>query len=218
MPGFHRLAVRRTGSPRTSVPVLVVDGRAIGDSSEILAYADGVAADERKLYPKQDRAAAEVRSIEDHLDETLGPDLRRVIYFHLLPDRRTAFALFDANTPRWQRAALRAVYPRLRKVMQRFMRIDERTAAQSLERVHAVFDDFERRLADGRPYLTGDRFTAADLTLAALAAPAVRPPEHPARVPDLDRLPAPLIGLTRELQDRSLGAFVRRMYREHRTA
>src|SRR5258708_6655248 len=37
MPGFHRLAVRRTGSRRTSVPVLVVDGRAIGDSTEILA-------------------------------------------------------------------------------------------------------------------------------------------------------------------------------------
>jgi glutathione S-transferase len=195
MPGFHRLAVRRTGSRRTSVPVLVVDGRAIGDSTEILAYADSVAAPGRKLYPEDRRAAAEVRAIEERLDETLGPDLRRVMYFHVLPERPVVIALFSANAPRWQRAALRVVYPALRRAMERFMQIDEASAGQSLERVRAIFGEFEKRLADGRPYLTGDRFTA-----------------------DLDMFSPPLIALIRELQERPLGAFVQRMYREHRAA
>ena len=36
-------------------------------------------------------------------------------------------------------------------------------------------------LADGRPFLLGDRFTAADLTFAALAAPVVLPPRYGVR-------------------------------------
>jgi glutathione S-transferase len=216
MPGFHRLAVRRTGSRRTSVPVFVTDGRAIGDSSEILAYANGVAPTERKLYPEDRRIAAEVEAIEERLDETLGPDLRRAMYFHVLPERSLVISLFSANAPRWQRVALRGVYPLLRRGMERFMKITEQSAAESIDHVRAVCDDLEKRLADGRPYLTGDRFTAADLTLAALAAPAVRPFEHPTRLPALDALPPPLAALVRELQERPLAAFVRRMYREHR--
>jgi glutathione S-transferase len=125
--------------------------------------------------------------------------------------------LFSTRTPVWQGAALRVAYPRLRRVMESFMKIDERTAAQSFDEVRRIFDGLEKRLADGRPYLTGDRFTAADLTLAALAAPAVRPPEHPAYMLAVEQLPPALAAATSEYGQRPIGAFVRRMYAEHRT-
>ena len=46
----------------------------------------------------------------------------------------------------------------------------------------AVFEKLESLLADRR-YLLEDRFTRADLTLAALTAPMWDPPEHPTRWP-----------------------------------
>jgi glutathione S-transferase len=216
IPGFHRFAVRRAGSARTSVPVLVVDGRAIGDSTEILAFADGLSSPERRLFPVESRLCEQVRALENELDETLGPHLRRVVYFHLLPARRTTLPLFDNSTPRWERTAVRVVFPVLRTVMRRFMDIDERTAAESLDKVRVLFDALERRLSDGRPYLTGERFTAADLTLAALAAPSVQPPEHPIPFGLGEALPPRAAELLRETQARPVGAFVQRMYREHR--
>jgi glutathione S-transferase len=216
LPGFHRLAVRRTGSAHTSVPVLVVGGRTIGDSTDILAYADAMASAERRLYPEAARARADVLALEEELDEGLGPDFRRVMYFHVLPQRATAMGMFEQSTPRWELWGVRAVFPILRRGMKRFMKIDERTAAESLERVLRVFDAIEKRLADGRSYLAGDRFTAADLTFAALAGGAMKPPEHPIRFPPDDVFPRSLVTLLRETRERPAGAFIRRMYREHR--
>jgi glutathione S-transferase len=218
LPGFHRLAVRRAGSPRTSVPVLVVDGRTLGDSTDILAYADAMAPPARRLYPDAAGPRNDVLALEEELDEGLGPDFRRVMYFHVLPRRAVAMGMFEQSTPRWELWGVKAVFPLLRRGMKRFMKIDERTAAESLDRVLRVFDRIEKRLSDGRPYLTGDRFTAADLTFAALAGGAMKPPEHPVRFPPDDVFPESLGALLRETRERPAGAFVRRMYRDHRGA
>ena len=56
----------------------------------------------------------------------------------------------------------------------------------------AEFDAIAARLADGRPYLTGDRFTAADLTFACLAAAVVLPPEYGVALPQPEALPGPV--------------------------
>jgi glutathione S-transferase len=216
MPGFHGFAVRRAGSPRTSVPVLQVDGKVIGDSTDILVWADAHAPAERKIYPPEARLRADVDATEHDFDEGLGPHLRRVVYFHLLPRRSVVISLCDVNTPRWQGVALRAGFPVLRALMRRSMRIDERTAARSLDEVRRTFDAIEKRLGDGRRYLVGDRFTAADLTFAALVGPAVQPEEHPVRFPDASELPTEAAALLRETQERPAGQFVKRMYKEHR--
>ena len=50
--------------------------------------------------------------------------------------------------------------------------------------IDRVFEDIAARLAGGRRYLVGDRFTAADLTLAALAAPALLPAGYGVRLPE----------------------------------
>jgi glutathione S-transferase len=217
VPGFHRIAVRRAKSVKTSVPVLVVDGKALGDSSDIVAYADARAASGCELLPKNEAARREVLALEDHLDEELGPHIRRVMYFHLLPRPRVVFGLMDQRTPAWQRAALRAAFPVLFAGMRRFMSIDARTAEESRGRSLRVFDEIEKRLEGGRRYLVGDTFTAADLTAASLAGPAVSPPEHSVQFPDIEALPPAAAALLREVQARPVAAYLRRMYAEHRT-
>jgi len=219
-PGLHRFAVRRAGG-RTSVPVLVTDdGRTLADSSEIVVFADQLAPSARKLLPADGRARAEVVALEDKLDTDLAPHIRRFIYFHLLPRRAETLRLFDVRTPWLERLAVRALCPLLRRFMRRMMRIDAPRALQSRDRTRRSFDEVGALLSDGRPFLTGDGFSSADIAFAAFAAPLVLPPEHPATGSILglsaEALPEALASEARHLQATPAGAFARRMYREKR--
>src|SRR2546421_10080066 len=60
---IHRFAARRAGGGKT-VPVLIFDDGVLGESADILAYADAHAPPEARLYPVDPTQAAEVRSLE----------------------------------------------------------------------------------------------------------------------------------------------------------
>jgi glutathione S-transferase len=64
-------------------------------------------------------------------------------------------------------------------------------------------------LSDGRRHLCGDRFTAADLTFACLAAAVVLPPEYGVALPQ--GLPE-----LRVFQEHPAGAYALRLFRELR--
>jgi glutathione S-transferase len=233
-PGLHRFAVRRAGG-RHSVPLLLTDqGEALLESSLIVRFADARATDGRKLLPADDRTRDHATALERQLDDELAPHIRLFVYFHLLPRRPETLRLFDIRTPWMERIAVRVFYPFLRRTMERFMRIDAANAADSRDRTRRSFDQISALLNDGRPYLTGDHFTSADIAFAAFAAPLVLPPEHPAtgkaRDPSeasagngngnvavaLDALPPELAAEARHLQATPAGSFAARLYRERR--
>jgi glutathione S-transferase len=72
------------------------------------------------------------------------------------------------------------------------------------------------RLEDGRRYLCGDAFTAADLAFAALAAPVIVPPEYGTPLPAPDELPAEMAAGVRAFRAHPAGAFASRLFREER--
>jgi glutathione S-transferase len=82
--------------------------------------------------------------------------------------------------------------------------------------VRASFDRVAERLADGRPYLCGERFTAADLTFSALAASVLMPPEYGVPLPQPDELPPAMAAKVRELRAHPAGAHALKMFREER--
>ena len=84
------------------------------------------------------------------------------------------------------------------------------------ERTWQAFDEIGERLADGRRYLCGDRFTAADLTFAALSAALVVPPEYGVRLPQPEILPAPIAEPVRAFRRHPAGAYALRIFREER--
>lgn len=218
VPVFHVLVARRTSGRRT-VPVLVVDGQVLGDSSDILAWIDQRLPEAQRLYPADGALRAEVEALEDRFDEALGPHVRRMAYFHLLPHKQLVVPLLGAGVrSRREQWGLRLGYPLLAGVMRRAMKITPEGAARSQLRVEQVWSEVEARLADGRRYLCGDRFSAADLTFAALAAPAVCPPEYGGPLPPLGEVPAPLRELSERLQATPAGRFALRLYREERAA
>ncbi|WP_437605342.1 glutathione S-transferase family protein [Sorangium sp. So ce834] len=226
LPLAHALPALRAGG-RRSVPVLVTRAGAVSDSTDILRYADAFVPSEHALFSGEPGARrADIEALEERFDRELGPAVRRVAYFHALPDEEAMYSLMSgafrsiegagAAPPSWLgRGAFRAYFPVARAVMRRSMRIDAAGAERSRGKIRAVFDAVNERLRDGRPFLAGDRFSAADLAFAALAAPLIAPEHHP--VPfALGGLPAVLRELIEALRAEPAGAFVQRLYREQR--
>jgi glutathione S-transferase len=212
---IHWLAVRRAGGGRTA-PVLVCGGRVLADSAEIVAEADSRAPEGRRLYPDDPAVAAEARELERGFDERLGPQGRLWMYDALRARRDIAIAYACTGVPAWERRALPVAYPLITRVIDRYLGITPAAAARAEAEVRAVFGEVAEQLADGRPYLCGDRFTAADLTFAALAAAVLMPPEYGVPLPQPEELPEPMEAAVQELRAHPAGAHAMAMFRTER--
>lgn len=178
LPVFHYLATRRAGGTRT-VPVLVDGDTVVRDSTDIIAWAD--AKRPGALIPIA--GARELLDIEDDLDNHFGPATRRWAYFHLLPNR-AADRYITAGVPRWERTLLKVTRPAAVAYLRRGLKIDEAGVERSRKKIADTLARVDQIIADGRRYISGDRFTVADLTFAALAAPILLPANHPAQTFD----------------------------------
>lgn len=217
-PGIHALVARAGGGGRT-VPVLVADGQVLSDSTDILQFTDArrsSTAAAPPLYP--DEVRDEVVRLEDSFDERFGPHTRRYAYHHLLDDPRMAAALADGVAARWEQVLFRALLPLLRRLMIRVLALTPEGAARSKARVDEVFDEVAERLSDGRPFLVGESFTAADLTFAALAGPLLMPDQYGFRLPPLSEMPDGFRRDVERLRAKPAGAFVLRIYAEERSS
>jgi glutathione S-transferase len=215
-PFLHRLAVRRARGAPGSVPVLVAGREVIDDSPLIVRWADAHAPPDRKLLPRGGRELDEALALERHLDLDFAPHVRRLAYFHMLPDRTGALGLMSRGTPAHERHMVALAFPVLRVLLRRIMRIDAKGAERSRSKVRAVFDEISERLSDGRPYLMGDRFGAPDLAFAAFSAGLVVPPEHPVYGSTPTAWPPGMKKEAEGLVGTPAAEFVLRMYREHR--
>ena len=96
------------------------------------------------------------------------------------------------------------------------MHITPENGAAALERIRRTFDTVAARLADGRRYLAGPQLTAADLTFAALAAPAVG--QAYGAAPGLgDATPQAMRDEVEALRAHPAGQYALRLWREERS-
>jgi glutathione S-transferase len=219
--GVHRLAARRAGGG-TTVPVLVTgEGPVLGESEAILGYADGHVGADRRLFPADGRARAEVQALCRELDAGLGPDGRRWIYAQMLGHPALMLRFNNQGVPAWEGRALSALWPLATRWVARELGVGPATIREDGARVMRAFDAIAQRLGDGRPHLCGDRFTAADLTFACLAAPVIVPAEYGIPLPQPEQLPAALAAEVRTFRAHPAGAYALRLFRgrrQHRSA
>jgi glutathione S-transferase len=174
-------AWRATG--RGTLPILLLDDRAIGDSTHIIAALED-RYPEPPLYPGDAPGRQRALALEDHFDEQLGPALRAAVVTPLFRhDPDLALRVLTTGMPD-------KAYQRLRplaRIFPAFYRFRHKISDAKLETnratVNAALDRIEQE-RQGRAYLVGDAFTVADLTAAAMLSPLLQPPEiqYPLRV------------------------------------
>jgi len=201
---MHRLAARRAGGSNT-VPVLVTDDGVFAQSEWIVRYADAHLPPELRLF------TGEETELCRWLDAGLGPDARRLIYKHMLPRKQLMLPFNNQGVPAWEARALSGMYPVAVRWARRELSL---TDVDDAPLVFAAFDAIAERLSDGRRHLCGDRFTAADLTFACLAAAVVVPPEYGVRLPQ--DLPEPVAREVRAFREHPAGAYALKLFRELR--
>lgn len=204
-----------TGATRFSTPVLIADDHVITDSSAIVAWAARESGDpSQALY-----WSPEAVDLDRHFSGRFGADTRRLAYWYLLPDDALLREIAERSVGATQARVFMAALPVERRILRTRLRIEEGPSMRARERVIAEFEAVNQRLADGRPYLLGERFSAADLSFAALASIALMVSAEEGYgcwMPARARLPPAFAELGDRLRATPAGAFVLRMFAEER--
>jgi glutathione S-transferase len=209
--GIHRLAARRAGGGAT-VPVLVTPDGAIGESGAILEWIDRALPPQRRLFPADLTARSEVEQLCARFDAELGPKARRLIYVHMFADRPLAIRFNNDGVPAWEDRAVRAGWHGFQRVIGRALDVQPGIEIADEAAVWGEFDFAASLLSDGRPYLCGESFTAADLTFAALSAAVIVPPAYGVELPQPESMKAPTAALVRRARAHPAGAYAMSLF------
>jgi glutathione S-transferase len=213
--GIHQLAARRAGGGLT-VPVLVTPTGSIGESEQILEWVDERLAPEQRLFASDPSERSEQDTLCRRLDDSFGPAGRRLMYVHMLANRELLLRFNNQGVPRWEDLALRAGFPLAVRKVSRVLDIRPGVEVQDEAVVWRELDHVADLLADGRPYLCGERFGAADLTFAALAAAVIVSPDYGVALPQPELLPASTAALVRRAREHPAGRYALQLIATHR--
>ena len=211
MPGFHMITVRKY-APDTSVPVLLGDNEVVQGSNEIINYLE-------QKYPSHSLTPTDADQrqtcleIEHTMDERLGENIRRILYYRLLAYPDFIRYCFTHPMPGLKQLIFSLFYPILRYKIYKTYVISAAKVEQARREFDVAMGEIEKKVMR-RQYLVGEQFTRADLSVASMLSLLVMPPEHPfpwREIPDLQ---------TRtfydEYQDHPVSEWVRKIYRDHR--
>jgi glutathione S-transferase len=209
MPGFHRGRMKAMGGCG-QVPLLTSGARIVEGSGAIIDFADSLGR-APALSPGDPALRAEAIEWEEYLDREVGETLRRVLYFHLFSHPKLLVRAWSLGAPFWAPPVYWLLRRRGVQTLERYLEIDAATVARDEQRLLAAFERVTEHLIT-RQFLVGGAFSRADLTLAALSAPLLRPSGHPWRLPDALEM-IPVIGeLARRLRDTRAGQHVAASY------
>ena len=214
VPPFHRISTQAVGG--SSTPVLITDTAVLLTSDEILNYLDSHYARERRLYPSVPSLRHDVEHLEDWFNTKLGLAVRQWSYFYALSDQALMRQMWCPGTPLWEQLSFPIVFSSVRNSLEQLYDLHQDRVVEAYEVILDIIDSISDRLADGRPYLVGDSFSAADLTFASMAALLLFPPDYGFPLPSLEQIPPLMVARIEELRQTPAGQFVLWLYQTHR--
>ena len=216
LPGTHiPIALVLTRGAQPTVPILQLEGRVIGDSTEIIAALESNYP-EPPLYPIDAEERARAVELEEWFDENLGPHTRLLPFYELIqePELFAEVAAESVPGPLGKAKPVVGAYARAYTSIRWGANSDE-DAERAREGIVGAFDKLEAELEKGEgEFLVGDSLSVADIAAASLFYPVVVPPEGPLN-PDLPRPPA-FERFRESLSDRRGYRWVQEMFRRHR--
>ncbi len=173
-PGFHLPhALLLTG--RRTLPILKLGGKAISDSTAILAELERLHP-EPALYPADPDLRERALAIEDYYDEEVAPTVRRLFWSTYFSDSTACARLATDGFGTATRLVWRACWPVMRPLFRSNMQIQPEPLEKARQALGGYFDRLERDTA-GDGFHLGGCFSVADLTAAAVMTALIRPPE-----------------------------------------
>ena len=166
----------------------------------------------RRLIPVEWPHRGQVEHDWRRYNGRMAVDTAVLAYFHLLPERGLMLPIFAAPVPPGEARLLPALYGPTALLFRLLLRLSPQRAAGAAVRIRQLFDWTDQRIADGRPYLAGDRMTLSDLSLMAASAPLLLPDGYGATLPPIEQMPATLRDFMMELRNHPTSAFVQRLY------
>ena len=186
------------------------------ESEDILRWVDARLEPEQRLFPEDGELCDEVVRLCRHFDDGLGPDARRLMYAHMLQRKHELLPINNQGVPAWEGHALSLLWPFAKAFANRELGIRPTTIRDDDPLVRSELDEVAELLSDGRRYLCGDRFTAADLTFAALAAAVIIPPGYGVPLAQAGELSGPIDAVVRSFREHPAGAFALELFRTDR--
>jgi glutathione S-transferase len=181
LPGPHKLRIKKI-SGQEQVPVLKNGDEIVVGSAAIIDHLENLGIG-GALYPANAAAREQALAIQRKFDDEVGPAVRLAMFHELLGDQAYFVKMFSWDQPWLSRTAYRAMFPLVKGLMAKEMKINAENAAKGRDTTHDAFD-FVIRESARSGYLVGNDFSVADLTAASLLAPAVRFERSPFRSPE----------------------------------
>ena len=193
------------------VPLLYGKGLQLSGPRPVVDRYDPLAGPGRHLLPDWPDTAA----VDADWEAYNGPFAAAVAafaYYHLLPSRALMAPIFAGPVPRAEASIAPAAYPLLRGLFTLLLGLSPAKAQAAGEHIRTVVAAVDRRLADGRPFLCGDRLTLGDIALAGASAPLLQPTGYGAKMPPVDLMPPAIRSFIGELRGHETARYIERVY------
>jgi len=200
---------------QTATPALRVGDQTVWGSSQIVARVEQLCP-HPALLPADPALAAEAREIEAMFDDEFGPQLRRAALSVIIDDTSYLAGVFGDGCRPVTKFAYRATLPLVRPMIAKGNGLDRPGAVEEGWATTGAALDYVADKSRSSGFLVGDEFSLADLTAAAMLAPAVEPPNSPMTRPRPH--PEKLTKWLDHWRVHPGAAWVRKIYRDHRKA
>lgn len=197
-------------------PLLYSDSYKLAGPHPIVDQFDPKAPPDLKLLPTNPNDLRQVNSDWTLFNSTLAFASAKFAYYYLLFHRDIMIRPLSEGTPPFEQKAVEGGYPIFAGLLRLLLQLSLNTAQQSVAQIRTIFTGVDARLADGRKYLVGGRFTLSDLAFAVAAAPAVLPSGYGGPIPSFNQMPAEVQAVVTEMRGHPAGAFALRIYDEQR--
>ena len=207
------VALWRGFTPR--IPLLYGDGLRLAGAYGIAQHFDKDTPPPHRLIPEDEQTARSVSEAWRRYNFSLGFSVAIFAYFHLLPQRTLMLEPLSRGLPAYERRFLERHYGFFTGILRLILRLNASRAQSARDAIRATFDDTDKLLKGGRPFLLGDRFSLADIALASATAPVLLPDGYGSLLPPLDTMPPDMKALIGELREHDTARFVRNIYETH---
>lgn len=198
-----------------STPILKDQNRILIKSTTILPFLD------QKHFSPQESLYFDprAREMDEYFTNYLGPHTRRLFYLNVLNNEEEIRYLAERNVSRSHALLFNSLFKIMRYRIVDSLKVNEEKTQKSIGYIYKEFEKIDKVLGDGRPFLLGDRMSAADISFATMGGAIVLPsPQegYGAFLPPLDGPDNTLRKIARDLRQSAAGQWALDMYRCHR--